>query len=120
MVNKLANKDKHGYDWVDVIDPAQDEIQQLAREYHLHESSVNDCLQPDHLPKFEKIDNYSFVIFRLHTPQEHPEADTAQELTDKIALFVSKECVITIRKKDWFKLDAFSARTPFHLLNDII
>lgn len=128
MVNKLAEKAINAFDWIDIIDPGPEEIQRIAQEYDLHESSVNDCLQPDHLPKFEKIDNYTFIIFRMHVPQNDNEADTVRELTDKIALFLSKDRLITIRKKDWFKLDDICeknvktkvCKTPFHLLNEII
>jgi magnesium transporter len=119
MVNKLAEKVNNAFEWIDVIDPAQDELQGIAHEFNLHESSVNDCLQPDHLPKFEKLENYSFIIFRMHTPGMNGEADTVQELTDKLALFVSKDTIITIRKKDWFPLDQ-TGKSPFHLLNEII
>jgi magnesium transporter len=128
MVKKLAEKDNYPFEWIDVIDPDHEEIQRIAKEYDLHESSVNDCLQPDHLPKYEKIDQYNFIIFRLHAHEENGEADTVRELTDKIALFLSKDRLITIRKKDWFQLDeiceknvkAKVCKTPFHLLNEII
>jgi magnesium transporter len=119
MVNKLAEKVNNAFEWIDVIDPPQDELQRIAREFNLHESSVNDCLQPDHLPKFEKLENYSFIIFRMHTPEMNGEADTVQELTDKLAIFVSKDTIITIRKKDWFPLNQ-TGKSPFHLLNEII
>lgn len=119
MVNKLAEKVSNAFQWIDVIDPTQDELQRIAHEFSLHESSVNDCLQPDHLPKFEKLENYTFIIFRMHTPEMNGEADTVQELTDKLALFVSKDTIITIRKKDWFPLNQ-TGKSPFHLLNEII
>lgn len=119
MVKKLSEKVNNLFEWIDVIDPAQDELQRIAREYNLHESSVNDCLQPDHLPKFEKLENYIFIIFRMHTPEMNGEADTVQELTDKLALFVSKDTIITIRKKDWFPLNQ-TGKSPFHLVNEII
>jgi magnesium transporter len=128
MVKKLAEKDNHPFEWIDVVDPDQEEIQRIAKEYDLHESSVNDCLQPDHLPKYEKIDDYVFIIFRMHAPEEKGEADTVRELTDKIALFLSKDRLITIHRKDWFPLDdicdrnikAKLCKTPFHLLTEII
>jgi magnesium transporter len=128
MVNKLAEKSTYPFEWIDVVDPDQEEIQRIAKEYDLHESSVNDCLQPDHLPKFEQVDNYTFIIFRMHAPGNNGEADTVQELTDKIALFVSKDRLISVRRKDWFSLDNFCnkyikekiCKTPFHLMNEII
>lgn len=128
MVKKLAENAGDGFEWIDVIDPNHDEIQQVAREYQLHETAVNDCLQPDHLPKFEMIDDYAFMIFRLHAAKEDNEADTVQELTDKIALFISKKTIISVRKKGWFNLEEIRdryvksgiCRTTFHLENEII
>lgn len=128
MVKKLAEKNNHTFEWIDAIDPGKEEIQQIAKEYGLHESSVNDYLQTDHLPKYEKIDEYAFIIFRMHVPEGSLEADTVQELTDKIAIFLSKDRLITIRKKDWFPLDQICnkhvkekvCKTSFHLLTEII
>jgi magnesium transporter len=128
MVTQLAEKGANTYEWIDVIDPGKDEIHRIAHEYNLHESSINDCLQPDHLPKIEHIDNYTFILLRVHIPGDHGEADTAQELTDKIAIFVAKECIITIRRKDWFQLDQICnksvkdkvCKNPFQLLNEIV
>ena len=128
MVKKLADRAEYGFEWIDVIDPNHDEIQRIARDYRLHETAVNDCLQPDHLPKFEMIGQYAFMIFRLHTAEEQSEADTVQELTDKIALFISEETIITVRKKGWFQVEEIRDRyvksgickTTFHLENEII
>jgi magnesium transporter len=128
MVTKLAEKNDHAFEWIDVVDPSHEEIQRVAHEYGLHESSVNDYLQTDHLPKYEKIDQYAFIIFRMHVPDGSNEADTVQELTDKIALFLSKDRLITLRKKDWFPLGHICdkqvkekiCKTSFHLLTEII
>ena len=36
----------------------------MAKTYGLQPTSVKDCLDPEHLPKFEQFENYAFVIIR--------------------------------------------------------
>lgn len=105
MFRQFATKDDRGFEWIDITHPEQEELQQIALKYQLHEASVHDCLQPDHLPKYEKIDGYAFIIFRVYSPQDSLEADTVQELTDKIAIFYTDEYLITIHRKDQAFLD---------------
>lgn len=86
-------------DWHDLVDPSEEELSEMAQKYGLHRQLVNDCLQPDHLPKYEKMDNYSFVIFRIYGDNGSMEADTVQQLTNKIAIFCSPEFIITIHRE---------------------
>ena len=87
-----------GWDWIDLENPSPDELQLIAEKFRLHPASVKDSLQPEHLPKFEFIDNNLFIITRLHDPQAHLEADTIQELTNKLAIFYTDKFLITIHK----------------------
>ena len=38
--------------WEDVVDPTTEELSELAQRYGLQPTSVQDCLDPEHLPKF--------------------------------------------------------------------
>ncbi|MBC8052677.1 MAG: magnesium transporter CorA [Sphingobacteriaceae bacterium] len=87
------------FKWIDITNPEKGEIQKVAQEYGLHEALLNDCLQPDHLPKYETMEDYVFMIFRIHSDDETLEADSVQELTHKIAIFYSSEFIITIHRK---------------------
>ena len=44
-----------GLTWVDVVEPTPAELTEIARRYGLHPTSVRDCLDPEHLPKFERF-----------------------------------------------------------------
>ncbi len=96
----MATTEEHGFEWIDIIYPEHEELQKVAAQYNLHEASVNDCLQSDHLPKYEPTEGYTFIIFRIYSDQEVLEADTIQELTNKIAIFYSKEYIITVHRKE--------------------
>lgn len=100
MFKQLAFKERHGFDWIDLTSPENEELERVAEQYQLHETSVHDCLQPDHLPKYEKIDGYAFIIFRIYSEKEALEADTVQELTNKVAIFYSGGYIITIHRNE--------------------
>ena len=57
MIQYLASKSRNGFDWIDVSSPTDSEMSELATGFGLHEASVKDCMQPDHLPKYELFDN---------------------------------------------------------------
>lgn len=125
MIRHLAKKDEQGYDWIDIGAPEKSELHEIARRYGLHEALVNDCLQPGHLPKHESLDAYSFIIFRVFMEDNVLEADTVQELTNKVAIFYSDTFIITIHRLEQEFLEAFvkrvhTMRTTQQLLNAVI
>lgn len=130
MIQVLAEKPDHPFEWLDVTDPDPDELHEIAKKYNLHESSVNDCMQPDHLPKYEIVGNEGdiFIIFRMHTEEVTSQADTVRELTDKVSIFLKEDRIITIHKKPWPQseeiqkeyLQSENCKTTHHILNEII
>jgi magnesium transporter len=127
MLQEIANEAENGFEWLDITGPSSEELMQLAKKYNLHPSLVKDCLQPDHLPKYERMDNYSFIIFRVHLANDHPEADSVQELTSKIAIFYSERYIITIHRKKLPTIDLLvelmkekKFKNKEHLFNSLI
>ena len=65
-------------------DPTREELSELVARLRAPSPSVNDCLDPEHLPKFEVFDDHTFVILRAldadaprgcrHRPGADPEA----------------------------------------------
>ncbi|MCF2496931.1 magnesium transporter CorA family protein [Dyadobacter chenhuakuii] len=128
MINTIAEKSKYPFEWLDITDPNEEEMKQLTETHSLHKSSIKDWLQPDHLPKYEKVGDYVFIIFRLHSEKVGPEADTVPELTDKVAIFMFEEKVITLHRKPWDapnfiaenQLEQHQCKDTLHLVNEII
>ncbi len=100
MINKIADSKENGFEWLDITAPTEEEFAEVANKYNLHPALVSDCLQPDHLPKFERMQHYSFVIFRIYIESDLPEADNIQELTSTIAIFFCEKFILTIHRKD--------------------
>src|SRR5688572_17660408 len=87
-----------GIKWVDLLDPSTEEIQQLGVDYRLNEHSVRDCMQPEHLPKYEMNEEKHFLILRFYAHNFNSTMTTIQEMTNKLAVFFTEEYLITIHK----------------------
>lgn len=99
MINTIADSKENGFEWLDMTEPTEEEFAEVAIKYNLHPALVNDCLQPDHLPKFERMHHYSFIIFRISIESDRLEADNIQDLTSTIAIFFCEKFILTIHLK---------------------
>jgi magnesium transporter len=97
--NVVVNKDPV-FEWVDVVAPEPAELRQIATEFGFHAMSVEDCLDPWHLPKFERFGETTFVILRVFDQQCSSRAASVQEITRKIAVFFRPGLVVTIHRAD--------------------
>ena len=92
--------------WIDVVDPSFIEMEELSKTYNLNEHTVRDCLQPEHLPKYEVDNDIHFLILRFYAHEFDKRLATIQELTNKIAIFYTDGFLITIHKYPTPFLDA--------------
>ncbi len=86
--------------WIDVVDPSRDDLDQLSKRFNLHDTSIRDCMAPEHLPKFERFDDLGFAIFRAFDAEADKRSDTVQGLTHKLAVFVSPQLILTVRRHE--------------------
>lgn len=89
-----------GPHWLDIVDPGKAELEQIGLKYGLHPTSIQDCLDPEHLAKTERIDQTSFIILRSYDDACPIDSDTMHELTRKVAVFISDRFIITVHRKD--------------------
>lgn len=109
MISEILN-DSRGFTWLDILDPTPGEIKEIASKYKLPAHSIEDCLDAEHLPKFERIQDLNFMILRAFDEKALPEADTVQELTRKVALFYTSTFLLTVHRKDQDYFAAFRER----------
>jgi magnesium transporter len=88
------------FKWLDVSGPSPEELEALAGEYGIHPLSVQDCLDPEHLPKFERIGAITFMILRAYDEAAPADADTVHELTRKVALFFNNQILVTVHRAE--------------------
>lgn len=86
--------------WIDVFQPTPEEVVALVQDHELHETSVQDCLDPGHLPKFEIVDDLTFFIVRFDAAVKEGEEEsfTVGGMTNKIAAFLGPRGLITIHR----------------------
>lgn len=89
-----------GVKWISIIDPSTSEMESLSKEYGLNHHVVRDCMEPEHLPKYEFVDDVNFLILRFYSRDPGKRNTTIQDVTNKIAIFYTDELLITIHKTE--------------------
>jgi magnesium transporter len=97
-IRTVLEQDRAGFLWLDVVAPTPEELSKITAEYDLHPHSVQDCLEPEHLPKYEEFDGYTFAIIRVYDERADKTCSTVQALTRKIAIFYAPAFLITIHR----------------------
>jgi magnesium transporter len=108
--------DHAGVRWVDAVTSSREELEALATEFDLPPTVVEDTLDPEHLPKFERLGEATFMILRARDHAAAEDAGTIQELTRKLAIFQRGTTLISIRRFDLSEFRAvrerFAAMAP--------
>lgn len=86
--------------WIDVVNPAADELTQLSETYGLHPELIHDCMQPEHLPKHELFDETTFMIVRYYDSACDLADDSVQSMTRKLALFLGDRFLISVHRRE--------------------
>jgi len=109
MIRTVSSSTGASLSWIDAVNPTTPELQDLAQKHGLHSKLLEDCLEPEHLPKAEVLEQGLglFLILRGMDSQATAAADTVQKLTRKLAIFKAGNTLITIH------------RVPFRFLEEL-
>jgi magnesium transporter len=61
---------------------------------------VEDSLEPEHLPKYERIGSTTFIIVRAFDTSSPRHCTTLHEMTRKVAIFYGSDFLITIHRTE--------------------
>lgn len=100
--------------WIDLVDPAANELLDLAASHDIPEWAVKECLDPEHLPKAEPLDKIRYAILRSYDVDAPGDCDTIQGLTRKIAIFWGPSFVLTVHRREQPHLAALRTRVAKH------
>jgi magnesium transporter len=92
------SSDNLRFTWIDIVQPTQTELAEISAKYDLHEYTLRDCLEPDHLPKHEDMGDTHFVITRILNDEQPDKVRTVQQISSKIAIFYNKDFIITVHR----------------------
>lgn len=84
--------------WTDVIAPDKDTFDSIAKQYNLPRKVLYNSLDPDYLPHLETYGTTQFIIVRFPEPDSSMTADTIQELTTKVAIFINRQNITSIHR----------------------
>ncbi len=126
-----VNFENPTFKWLDLTNPNPDELRTFAEEHRIQGTLVEDCLQPEHLPKIEISGPITFVILRVYDHNSPKAANSVRALTRKVAIFMGEDFLVTIQRieqpflqsleANWAKLDKRHQQAhPFHLLTEIL
>ncbi len=106
MIKQIPLPSDKKFSWFDVIAPDDSDMNRLSSEFKLPFLLVQDCLKPEHLPKYEETEEgFHFLMMRAFDKESKEDSTTIQELTRKVALFISHDKVVTIHRVDLPYLD---------------
>jgi magnesium transporter len=84
--------------WIDITNPTHEELKEYSKQYSLDYHTLADCLEPAHLPKKEKLQNFTFIILRVCDSKTKGFPSTIQEMSNKIAVFYNDKVILTIHR----------------------
>ncbi len=87
--------------WYDLVRPTQEDFKILAEELGLHELAIEDSIKGGQRAKLDHYDSHLFInLYQARFPNDTPEVDLAE-----LAIFVTKNAIITVRQNDEFSMD---------------
>ena len=84
--------ERDGYTWYHVDDPAGPALDELAKEYGLHELAVEDCRVPETRAKIDQYGDTLFVVANI----VHYDAEPNECSFTEMDFFVNEKFVISV------------------------
>jgi magnesium transporter len=91
---KLLDEHPEAVLWLDLFDPGTDDLQAVARDFHLHPLAVEDAVQDHERPKLERYPGHLF----LNVYAVDIATDASQFGKTEVSAFVTDRALITVRK----------------------
>ena len=86
------------FKWIDVLDLQIEEIRNISAEYDINHLLLEDCIDPNHLPKFEDNGNLKFFLTRLNTSTERLILNTISDVSTKLGIFLKDNLILTVHR----------------------
>jgi magnesium transporter len=96
ILTELISPNKE-FTWIDITSPTLEDLTAVSEKYALNHHNLHDCMEPDHLPKFEEGEPFNFIILRKVLDEKEKGA-TIHMLTTKIAIFFDGDTIVTIHR----------------------
>lgn len=92
--------------WLDLCRPTESDLHSITVEFGLHELAVEDAVHEHERPKLDHYDSYLFLsAYGVSFNEERAILETSE-----IAVFVTGQALITVRKDDRFDIEEVVGR----------
>jgi magnesium transporter len=89
------------FEWIDLENPGHDELKTLTQPFNIDYNLLEDILEHGHLPKLERVNDYTFIILRAYSANFTDNITTVGELSNKIAFFCNNDRLITVHRAEF-------------------
>ena len=86
------------FKWIDVLDLQIEEIRNISAEYDINHLLLEDCIDPNHLPKFEDLGDLKFFLTRVNTNTERLNLNTISDVSTKLGIFLKDNLILTVHR----------------------
>lgn len=97
MAIEIIFKNDH-CEWVDVEQATEEDLVFLRERYHVNQFFLDDTIDPNHLPKYEEVDNVKFFLMRESTELERQTLNNISDISSKLSVFLLPNVIITVHR----------------------
>lgn len=85
-------------EWLDVEMATEEDLDFLHNGYHINNLLLEDTIDPNHLPKYEEVDEVKFFLMRENTDLERQSLNSISDVSTKLSLFVLPNLIISVHR----------------------
>ncbi|WP_417430583.1 CorA family divalent cation transporter [Halpernia sp.] len=97
MAIEIFLKNEH-CEWLDVIAPTAEDLKFIHERYSINHLLLEDTIDANHLPKFEKVDDVLFFLMRENTELERKNLNSISDVSTKLGIFIFDKTIISIHR----------------------
>lgn len=86
--------------WIDFMAPSVEAMKNIESEFRINTLVLQDSTEIGHLPKYEKLDNWEFLLVRFYSKSDSFYQNIVREFSNKIAIFFNDKTIITIHQHE--------------------
>lgn len=94
-------KTGESFRWIDLENPTEEELRDITDPFNIDINLLEDSLEYGHLPKIEKVNDYTFIILRAFSADPNENVTTVAELSNKIAFFINSSHLLTVHRANF-------------------
>lgn len=87
------------FTWYNLEKPTKETLNQYREKFELTAFTLDDANEIGHLPKFEHLEHFDFILLRFYVKNPRTNTNQIREFSHKIGIFKGKNFLLTIHQK---------------------